>query len=48
MQAKLKNVNKVETSRVYHPMGYKASGIELHVYYDASQKPYGALAYLKF
>ena len=44
----LNNITKVEIARVHHPTGYKASDIELHIFCDASEKAYGAVAYLKF
>ena len=47
-QGELKNVSKVKTARDHHPIGNRASDIELNVFCDASQKSSGAVAFPKF
>ena len=47
-KAELDNIHKVKIPRCHHPSGYKATDIQLHVFCDASELAYGAVAYLKF
>ena len=44
----LVNLKGVTFPRCYHPSGYLAKDIQLHVFCDASKLAYGAVAYLKF
>ena len=42
------NLKGVTIPRCHHSTGYLAKDIQLHVFCDASELAYGAVAYLKF
>ena len=44
----LVNLKGVTIPRCHHPSGYLAKDIQLHVFYDASELAYVAVAYSKF
>ena len=47
-KGELVNLKGVTIPRCYHPSGYLAKDIQLHVFWDASELAYGAVAYVKF
>ena len=44
----LSMIDQFEIPRCYHVLGYKAVDMELHIFCDASEVAYGAVAYIKF